>query len=66
MLDVLVAGKARVVHILDRVVAVWSSDSLELTLVGSVDGHLLEYRVRRREGREAQECGCDFHCGSRW
>ncbi len=61
VLNVLVAGKTRVVDILDRVVAVRGANSLQLALVSAVDRYLLEDCMCGREGHEACEGDCDLH-----
>jgi hypothetical protein len=42
MLDVFVARERGISYGCDRVVRVWGANSLELALVGAVDGDLLE------------------------
>ena len=65
MPNVLVARETRIVHVLDRVVAVWSANALQLTLVDTIDPHLLERsmcrhgRDNRREERSREEHAAD-------
>jgi len=57
VLDIGVAGKVPMVDVLDGVVGAWSTNSLKLALLGSVDRHLLEYGVgvcQARQGKNSR------------
>lgn len=67
MANVLVASEFTVVHILNRVVTVRSSDALELTLIHTVDADLLEDRMANTDASEAENSSKvgDLHDGGR-
>ena len=52
-----VASEVRVVHILDRVVAVGDTDAIELAKVLAINPHALSNAVGRSEKREERERG---------
>ena len=61
MPDVLVARKARIVHVLDWVVTVWRANAFQLTLVDAINRHLLENGMGRCESSYAQKYGEGLH-----
>lgn len=60
VLDVFVACKLSIVHVLDGVVAVWGPYTFELALISAVDANLLEDGVAEACAYEAcDECSAE-------
>lgn len=58
-----VASNIGALNVENRVIVGRSTDALELALIGTVDGHLLEDGVAAGRGHEGSEDGSGLHIG---